>query len=438
MSSNAFLRRSGCLVMISVETKPREFRNLKPLPCSGIYKTGNKYTDKVSAFFLGPEKMVIQQRVDGKCIAKGLLPIAVNDEIDSAVASAMKSADSRSNVYKTWSGQLITDRNSGLFDNLLQVFQWAGKNSARKEIYEALRLKGSCVSPYHGLVSSLEKYSDLKIRGLLIELADKQSEYSFTLGAAILVAKAGVAHRWKLTASNYKAINAVRGSDEAQLVKCSMDELIGIAFATDIPILMSSNLYESSCMDGLLEQNPVSYRMQLNAPYFSSELEAKLWKEEQKRQEKENSLSRQRAAKTVPKAQEIKDASTFLRLKVSEKRAILRATGVLQLPRPREGPRAVDALLIPLLDEEVAYEVLRRLAETHGDFLMAAEMNDFESRKPMLARQINEARKRGDVEAAKRLCDELNSLSTLKFDPTNPDGKPGEWDVSPSESVSCK
>jgi hypothetical protein len=32
---------------------------------------------------------------------------------------------------------------------------------------------------------------------------------------------------------------------------------------------------------------------------------------------------------------------------------------VYELPRPREGPRAVDAFMIPLLDEEVAYEVLR-------------------------------------------------------------------------------
>ena len=43
--------------------------------------------------------------------------------------------------------------------------------------------------------------------------------------------------------------------------------------------------------------------------------------------------------------------------------------------------------MIPLLDEEVAYEVLRRLAETGGDFAAAAEMEDFESRKPLLARQ---------------------------------------------------
>ena len=42
---------------------------------------------------------------------------------------------------------------------------------------------------------------------------------------------------------------------------------------------------------------------------------------------------------------------------------------------------------------------------------------------------IEEARKRGDFESAKNLCEELNSLSVLKFDPTNPEGAGGEWDV---------
>lgn len=40
------------------------------------------------------------------------------------------------------------------------------------------------------------------------------------------------------------------------------------------------------------------------------------------------------------------------------------------------------------------------------------------------------ARLAGDNELAKKYCDELNSLSTLKFDPTNPDSKTGvEFDV---------
>jgi hypothetical protein len=56
--------------------------------------------------------------------------------------------------------------------------------------------------------------------------------------------------------------------------------------------------------------------------------------------------SRQQQQKQVPRANEIKDASAFLRLKTSEKRAILRASGVNQLPRPREGIRAVREVLL--------------------------------------------------------------------------------------------
>ena len=78
----------------------------------------------------------------------------------------------------------------------------------------------------------------------------------------------------------------------------------------------------------------------------------------------------------------------------------------------------------------MAYEVLRRLAETRGDFTQAARMSDFESRKPFIARQIINAQRSGDAQLAKLLCEELNSLSTLRFDPTNPDGPAGEWDVS--------
>ena len=100
----------------------------------------------------------------------------------------------------------------------------------------------------------------------------------------------------------------------------------------------------------------------------------------------------------MPKVFDIKDASAFLRLRNSEKRAILRSSGIYALPRPREGPRKVDAIMIPLLDEEVAYEVLRRLGESRGDFKVASKMQDFESRKPQIAKLYTQAVKEGDKE----------------------------------------
>ena len=86
----------------------------------------------------------------------------------------------------------------------------------------------------------------------------------------------------------------------------------------------------------------------------------------------------------------------------------------------------------------MAYEVLRRLGETQGDFAAAASMQDFESRKPALARQILQARQRGDLTQAKVLCDELNSLSTLRFNPINPSSRgEGELDVSSVSTFSA-
>ena len=43
----------------------------------------------------------------------------------------------------------------------------------RREIYEALRLRGTCESPYHGMVASLQRFAGLTVCGLLAEVADR-------------------------------------------------------------------------------------------------------------------------------------------------------------------------------------------------------------------------------------------------------------------------
>jgi hypothetical protein len=193
-----------------------------------------------------------------------------------------------------------------------------------------------------------------------------------------------------LTSSRYKILKEAEKSEEVQLVKCFTDELLGIAYVTGLPVVMPSSVYETISVNGLLERKETTGSMMMNTPHFSTVEDKKLWYTTRQQQRKQQQQEQARAAKKVPKAADIKDASAFLLMKTSEKRACLRASGVIQLPRPREGPRAVDALMIPLLDEEVAYEVMRRLAETKGDFAAAAEMEDFQSRKPQLARQYRE------------------------------------------------
>ena len=72
------------------------------------------------------------------------------------------------------------------------------------------------------------------------------------------------------------------------------------------------------------------------------------------------------------------------------------------------------------LDVEVAYEILRRLAESNGNYEKAAAMADFESKKPSIAREINLARAQKDEKLATELCAQLDSLSRLSYNPFDP------------------
>lgn len=67
-------RESYIMTMSSSEkqrsdSRSKEFRSLKPLPCLGSYEQdmGTKY----ASMFLGFEQMVVQERTDGKCVCKG-------------------------------------------------------------------------------------------------------------------------------------------------------------------------------------------------------------------------------------------------------------------------------------------------------------------------------------------------------------------------------
>lgn len=179
---------------------------------------------------------------------------------------------------------------------------------------------------------------------------------------------------------------------------------VGIAFASQLPIIIADEVYAPVSVDGILEkfQNPLNSRITMTAPYFGSSEEARAWRLQKKLQRSEVEARRKRtgwnrlifalffsfafflyslfplhsfflsqrpfafshplshlllhlsisplfppyhditAAKVVPKAQEIKDASAFLRMRTSEKRACLRASGAhtRSILSPNTYPRA--------------------------------------------------------------------------------------------------
>lgn len=430
----------ACLIICSIDAKDIKYIKLKAIPCRGSYSVGGIYSDylrtmrmkksfefengylksnrqELPSFYFAPERISTETVLgnDNIVIMRNMVPVpikSVREDIECSILSAMD--DQVASNIGTWSGAVLTDRDRGIYDNLsFLLSKWLKLPDKKKQIFENLRLKGNSLSPYHSFVNSLEKNADMKITGLLLEVADSPNDVSLTLGAAVFVSKSEFSKNWILRSKNVRqTIQLQRKTDEFRIINCHVDELFGLHLATKLPVYIAEALYQRVTMDGLLENKDSG--LMLTAPYFDRREDSVNWN-------KQLEQSRARPAKAVPSTTDIKDATTFLTMRTSEKRACLRASGVFNLPRPREGPKMVDAIMIPLLDEEVAYEVLRRLGETRGDFTMASKMSDFETRKPLLARLCNEASKRGDRTQARKYVDEMNSISTLAYDPNNPD-----------------
>jgi hypothetical protein len=65
----------------------------------------------------------------------------------------------------------------------------------------------------------------------------------------------------------------------------------------------------------------------------------------------------------------ITDTNRFLKMSAVEKRAILRASGVTSLPRPREGLASLDRALVEQMDEAVKGEFLRLLSNDTSGYI---------------------------------------------------------------------
>ena len=331
--------------------------------------------DDLTCFYLAPSKITIEEcnSEEEKCIVRGVVPIPIRSLWSDVIVSSLQSALRLSNdgvamgtsqSLRSWNGAVITDRDRGVFDNLSDTLKRLNLVHAKKPIFERLKLKKGVAedpTPYHSLLSAVEKETGLRVTGLILEVADAVSEVSLSLGAAILFARADVADQWRLTTGNYRDLlsRQRKASEDAVIVDCYLDELFGLHLATQIPVVTSTSLFERISVDGLLEKassygnldmgdsddeggsdgNENNSRkedsdLQLLTPYFDNPQASANWR-------RQLESIRAKPPKPVPTVSEIRDASTFLKMRVSDKRACLRASGVLSLPRPREGPRKV-------------------------------------------------------------------------------------------------
>jgi hypothetical protein len=259
-----------------------EYRYLKALPCIGTYAPGGVYSEylrslrlkqdieiengfvkadreELTSFFLAPAKFVVEEcEVDKngdleavqpkKCILRKIIPIPIRSsrvDVEGSLFSALKV--NRPVEMISWSAAAITDRNRGIYDNIIpfleKVLTQMGKGDekidVKKKITEFFRLrKSNYPSPYHAFNAALEEIIGLKVTGLLIEVADSINEASLSLGAAVMFCKKETSSEWILKTNNFRSlVTAEKGSKDAKFINCYMDELMGFHLATSIKFL---------------------------------------------------------------------------------------------------------------------------------------------------------------------------------------------------------
>ena len=138
-------------------------------------------------------------------------------------------------------------------------------------------------------------------------------------------------------------------------------------------------------------------------------------------------------AAPAPAAWEVFDPKMFFGWSTVDKRAILRASGVTKLPRPREGVQLLDDMLLDLMDDAVRSEIrrLNMLSKSNGRRQLNARIieesdEDIDAlTRQELLEKIGEKIDAGNVDAAIELRERFIALSSLKADPTQ---APGSYD----------
>ncbi len=259
--------KSETVLQAQREQVTAEFQRLTPLPSLGTYYTSLQ--DKMPCGFLGPDAMICSPRDDGTCIASGIIPVPVPESSESALYAAMQTNDKAASLSQlTWSGQSLFASGSGVVENLGILDENWVLPSKNREFCEYLRRKSTYLSAYHCLLSGIEQCLQLQVVGLVLELADYSdtSDYEdlqfFRMGAALLVTRSG-AQQLGGTLRNYDSMDgklsqardssswvlsstSADSNSEVRLVVCTGDELLGLAFASQLPVLMPRPLYNTA------------------------------------------------------------------------------------------------------------------------------------------------------------------------------------------------
>jgi len=424
------------LVLLLVISCCCSLLELSVIRCKGSYV--NQQGVSVPASFLSKGRLeVIESNNEGTTdfLACDIFPIP----FQRTESMYLFDSPQNSKFELQYGCSLLLNRDNGIFDNL--PYEWVKGENMRKELFNFLNggqgtgvdkniLKFSAITnsvsnPYDMFTCGMNSLLKFNITGLFLEAVD-ESESTLNLGASVVIAKQNVANNWLLTSKNPKIPQKIDAENmEAKSINCHIDELIGFSLSTNMPICISNKIYETGCVDGRIRKNKVSNEISISAPIFSKN---KPYNDKISLNDVQNKM------KSVKPAWEIFNPQTFLTMSMAEKRAVLRASKVFNLPRPREGAEVIDAMLLDLADDAVRREVLRlRKEETKFNnnnnnnnifYSNTINTNGITDRQVIL-QQIGDALKNGDLALADSLKEKFRALSMLRADPTQ---APGSYD----------
>ena len=417
------LRIVGTLLFIAAAES--RFIELTPLKCRGTFSASRD--NVVPAAYLSRGKLEVFESGEGgnqnRAILCDLVPIPLLDKRGESLVSQLQDNQQTSSQFgfdpNSINGILI-NRDKGIYDNL--PYCWKKGSNAKLELFNNLqRSSGTSKGIF---LNAINDILDSNITGLMIEVRDEISSGSVTLGAALIFCRNDVIDDWKISRSNPK-LPTISSTDDplniaeatACIVECHLDELVAISLLTSLPILIPQLLFDSLAIDAALtnDENVKSKKsdMSISGPIFRSAEKKREWNDRY-----ESSEDSSASVKEASPAWEIFDASKFLKMTPVEKRAILRASGVTSLPRPREGLDSLDRALVGKMDDAVRGEFLRLKSRNTMDPIMLSPS----SPRQVLLQQMGEALDNGNLEKAEQLREEFMTMSALRADPTQAEG----------------
>ena len=481
-------------LLLSVASQlPRKFtfREYSVVPAMGTYLVPP--ASSVSACFLGPavqmeafevDDLVTKEDVFERRVLRNLIPVPLlRQDVEQAIEQSMPSRTEGGSSISSISSSVLLERDGGLLDSLRFVFSQGGQIGSQERLDALLGRRGTNpnpttqmavssssivmkslrvgvengATPYRGCVEALFLVLGLRVKGLLLEVADRPSDNSIFVGGAVLLGvERGEEEEEEDEWTADTALGIIRETQQRPLcsrvgafLKCHADELVGLSLALgpdQLPIVVSRAISEQLEMDVLLQQRrrhrgTDDTRPTMQGPFFPNKAARDEWmgtqssgnsaapeqgqqQRQQEQEQQQQQQEQQQEQQPKPKPQ-LLDAATFLALKPSERRAWLRSqvrggSSNTAMPRPREGTLALNAACYAWMDINVVYEVLRRLAESNGDEAAAASCQDFESIKPGLAKDILVAEAAGDVAGVKELTARLQAAGRLPYHPFRP------------------